>query len=53
MILLTSHEVTWRQADHDVHVATVLGEYAGFVHDTDAGARACGAQGQDLSLIHI
>ena len=52
MILLTSHEVTWRQADHDVYVATVLGEYAGFVHDTDAGARACGAQGQDLG-IHV
>jgi cold shock CspA family protein len=32
----TSAQLVWRQADHDVHVATLHGEFAGFVAE-DAG----------------
>ncbi len=46
----TSPEVLWRQADADVHVATIAGEYAGFVADTLAGAHAHGARGEDLGI---
>ncbi|TDN92445.1 cold shock CspA family protein [Microbacterium sp. BK668] len=42
--------VDWRQADHDVFVATLVGEYAGFVDITADGARAQDARGCDLGL---
>jgi len=40
----------WRQADHDVHVATSAGEYAGFVCVTPAGIEAHGARGEHLGV---
>lgn len=43
-------EVDWRQADHEVFVATRAGEYAGFIDVTPDGARAQGARGSDLGL---
>jgi len=49
---LTTHlgDVDWRQADHEVFVATRVGEYAGFVDVTPDGARAQSARGGDLGL---
>ena len=38
----------WRQADDDVFVATVAGEYAGFVAVTPRGFEAHSADGADL-----
>lgn len=46
----TSPEIVWRQADADVHVATVSNEYAGYVHETFGGMQAFGARGEDLGL---
>jgi len=40
----------WRQAADDVYVATVAGEYAGFVAATADGYEACGALGIPLGL---
>jgi len=40
--------IDWRQADADVFVATVLGEYAGFVTVTVSGVTAHGPRGEDL-----
>lgn len=40
----------WRQADDDVFVATMLGEFAGFIEVTHEGSHAHSAQGADLGL---
>ncbi len=41
-------EFVWRQADHDVFVATVDAEYAGFIDGSPSGVRAHGRYGEDL-----
>ena len=38
----------WRQASHDVHVASVAGEYAGFVALTTTGYEAHGRRAEQL-----
>lgn len=48
--LPTSPEVLWRQADDDVYVATVAGEYAGFINETHVGVQAFSARSQDLGI---
>jgi len=40
----------WRQADHDVFVATAAGEYAGFIARAESGFTAHGPLGQALGL---
>jgi len=46
----THSPLDWRQADHDVFVATSAGEYAGFVHIVPAGFEAHSARGENLGV---
>lgn len=40
----------WKQADHDVHVATLHGEYAGFVAGSGGEYALHGPQGQPMGV---
>jgi len=41
---------SWRQADDDVFVATIDGEYAGFVGVTSSGVEAQTSRGEHLGV---
>ncbi len=43
-------EFVWLQADHDVFVATVGAEYAGFIDGGRSGVCAHGRRGEDLGM---
>lgn len=45
-----SGSLAWRQADHDVFVATVAGDYAGFIAAVDDGYEAHSARGHLLGV---
>jgi cold shock CspA family protein len=42
--------LAWRQADDNIHVATLADEYAGFTDMTSRGIHAYGSRGEDLGL---
>lgn len=46
----SSLPLQWRQASHDVHVASVAGEYAGFIAIAPEGHEAHGRRGEQLGL---
>jgi cold shock CspA family protein len=48
--VLSRAALDWRQADDDVFVATLAGEYAGFVDVTPRGFHAHSALGDDLGV---
>lgn len=47
---LARSSVHWRRIDDDIMVATVAGEYAGFIGPTPHGHEAHGARGEDLGV---
>jgi len=49
-VLPSTSAVQWRQADVDVFVAYLAGEYAGFVGVTPRAYEARGSRGEDLGL---
>jgi cold shock CspA family protein len=49
-IPVSTPALTWRQADHDVFVATAADEYAGFTDSAPAGVWAFGSRGENLGL---